>query len=90
MAILRWLTILVSIGAAVAQTPKLGGDYSGVLGPLHLKLHLKVGSGAVEGTLDSVDQGANGLVVALPVEKPCDFAWVLKFTGADLKPVSDK
>jgi alpha-L-fucosidase len=35
-------------------------------------------------------QGANGLVVALPVEKPCDFAWVLKFTGADLKPVSDK
>jgi CubicO group peptidase (beta-lactamase class C family) len=64
MAILRWLTILVSIGAAVAQTPKLGGDYSGVLGPLHLKLHLKVGSGAVEGTLDSVDQGANGLVCA--------------------------
>jgi CubicO group peptidase (beta-lactamase class C family) len=59
------MTILVSIGAAAAQTPKLGGDYSGVLGPLHLKLHLKVAaSGAVEGTLDSVDQAANGLACA--------------------------
>jgi D-alanyl-D-alanine-carboxypeptidase/D-alanyl-D-alanine-endopeptidase len=61
----RWLSVLVSLGAAVAQTPKLGGDYSGVLGPLHLKLHLKVGaSGATEGTLDSVDQGAVGLPCA--------------------------
>lgn len=61
----HWLTILVSIGAAVAQTPKIGGDYSGMLGPLHLKLHLKAGaSGAAEGTLDSVDQGANGLPCA--------------------------
>ena len=58
----RWLSMLVFILPAVAQTPKIGGDYSGVLGPLHLKLHLKTGtSGAVEGTLDSVDQGAMGL-----------------------------
>jgi len=64
MTILRWMTILVSIGAAVAQTPKIGGDYSGALGPLHLKLHLKVSGGAVDGTLDSVDQGANGLACA--------------------------
>src|SRR5258706_3110224 len=61
----RWLSVLVSLGAAVAQTPKLGGDYSGMLGPLHLKLHLKVdASGATEGTLDSADQGAMGLPCA--------------------------
>jgi CubicO group peptidase (beta-lactamase class C family) len=46
----------------MAQTPKLVGDYSGMLGPLHLKLHLKTpATGAIEGTLDSVDQGAMGL-----------------------------
>src|SRR6266404_8506495 len=57
-----WLPVLVSLGAALAQAPKLGGDYSGMLGPLHLRLHLKVGaSGATEGMLDSVDQGATGL-----------------------------
>ncbi|PYT32909.1 MAG: hypothetical protein DMG57_00355 [Acidobacteria bacterium] len=55
----RWLPVLFSLCAAVAQTPKLGGDYLGMLGALHLKLHLKVGpNGATEGTLDSVDQGA--------------------------------
>ncbi len=41
----RWLSVLVFLGAAVAQTPKLGGDYLGMLGPLHLKLHLKAGGG---------------------------------------------
>jgi len=61
----RWFSLLVYIGTAMAQTPKIGGDYSGMLGPLHLKLHLKAGAnGAMEGTLDSVDQGANGLPCA--------------------------
>jgi len=65
MMCFRWLSLLVSLGAALAQTPKLGGDYLGMLGALHLKLHLKVGaSGATEGTLDSVDQGAIGLACA--------------------------
>lgn len=65
MTCLRWLTVLVSLGGAVAQTPNLGGDYSGILGPLHLKLHLKMGGGgATEGTLDSLDQGAVGLPCA--------------------------
>jgi hypothetical protein len=59
---IRWLTLFVCLGAAVAQQPKAGGDYAGTLGPLHLKLHLKVSaSGAAEGSLDSVDQGAIGL-----------------------------
>lgn len=65
MACLRWLSVFISLGGAVAQTPNVAGDYSGVLGPLHLKLHLKAGpSGATEGTLDSVDQGALGLQCA--------------------------
>jgi len=46
----------------MAQTPKLAGDYSAMLGPLHVKLHLKTDAGgAIEGTLDSPDQGAMGL-----------------------------
>ena len=59
----RWFFLPVfALGGAMAQTPKFGGDYSGMLGPLHLKLHLKVGAdGAAEATLDSVDQGASGL-----------------------------
>ena len=65
MLTFRALSLLICLGAAVAQTPKIAGDYSGMLGPLHLKLHLKVGaSGATEGTLDSPDQGATGLPCA--------------------------
>jgi hypothetical protein len=33
-------------GPAVAQTPNIGGNYSGMLGALHLKLHLKVSASA--------------------------------------------
>ena len=41
---------------------KIGGDYAGTLGPLHLKLHVKVdAAGAISGTLDSTDQGAMGI-----------------------------
>jgi D-alanyl-D-alanine-carboxypeptidase/D-alanyl-D-alanine-endopeptidase len=62
---IRWFPLLLYVGTAMAQPPKLGGDYSGILGPLHLKLHLKAGgSGALEGTLDSIDQGAIGLKCA--------------------------
>jgi CubicO group peptidase (beta-lactamase class C family) len=49
----------------MAQTPKIAGDYSGMLGPLHVKLHLKTSGGrAAEGSLDSLDQGAMGLPCA--------------------------
>ena len=65
MVFLRWLPVLMCLGSAMAQSPKLSGDYSGMLGPLHLKLHLKVSAtGAANGTLDSVDQGAMGLPCA--------------------------
>ena len=61
----RWLSVLVFLVAAAAQTPNLGGDYSGMLGALHLKLHLKLSAnGAMQGTLDSLDQGAMGLPCA--------------------------
>jgi alpha-L-fucosidase len=39
-----------------------------------------------EGKLDW-EQTPEGLVVHLPAEKPCRFAWCLKVSGANLKPV---
>jgi len=49
-----------------AQTkPDIAGDYIGTLGPLHLRLHLMSGaSGTLNGTMDSPDQGANGIACA--------------------------
>lgn len=65
MSNLSWLSLFVGFGIAMAQSPKVAGDYTGVLGPLHLKLHLKVRArGLLEGSLDSVDQGAMGLACA--------------------------
>jgi len=65
MMYFRWLSVLICLGTAMAQAPKPGGDYTGILGPLHLKLHLKPGAGgALEGSLDSLDQGAMGLPCA--------------------------
>lgn len=60
---LRWILFFAGITAALsAQTPNISGDYSGVLGPLHVKLHVKtIGAGKLTCTLDSPDQGANGL-----------------------------
>ncbi|MDQ2776001.1 MAG: serine hydrolase, partial [Acidobacteriota bacterium] len=67
---LRWVLPgvlgLMCLVSGAAQPSQIGGDYSGMLGPLHVKLHLKPGgSGRVEAaTLDSVDQGALGLSCA--------------------------
>lgn len=43
----------------------IGGDWQGVLmGQLHIVLHIKSGSdGALSATMDSVDQGANGIPI---------------------------
>jgi D-alanyl-D-alanine-carboxypeptidase/D-alanyl-D-alanine-endopeptidase len=60
--------IVAGIGGASAlaqQKPKVGGDYVGELGPLHLKLHIMAAAdGSLSGTLDSPDQGAIGLACA--------------------------
>ena len=47
---------------AAQQKTTIAGDHAGTLGPLHVKLHLKVNpAGKVTGTLDSPDQGAIGI-----------------------------
>jgi CubicO group peptidase (beta-lactamase class C family) len=51
--------------ARAQAASNIAGDYVGALGPLHVKLHLKVdAAGGIAGTLDSVDQGANGIPCA--------------------------
>jgi hypothetical protein len=53
---------LAPLPVSAQQNPSIAGDYSGTLGPLHVKLHLKVdAAGAVKGTLDSPDRGAIGI-----------------------------
>ena len=43
-------------------SPVVAGDYAGVLGPLHLVLHLQLDTaGKLSGSLDSPDQGARGI-----------------------------
>jgi hypothetical protein len=56
---------LAALSAPAQQKPMITGGYLGTLGPLHVKLHLKVDpTGSVTGTLDSPDQGANGIPCA--------------------------
>jgi hypothetical protein len=53
---------LAPMSVAAQQKTTIAGDYAGTLGPLHIKLHLKVDSvGNVKGTLDSPDRGAIGI-----------------------------
>ena len=50
---------LAPLSVSAQQSPTIAGDYAGTLGPLHVKLHLKVNAdGKVTGTLDSPDRGA--------------------------------
>ncbi len=57
------LVMLTSTPTLMAQqNPSIAGDYAGTLGPLHVKLHLKVNhAGKVTATLDSPDRGAMGI-----------------------------
>lgn len=51
--------------ALAQQAPNVAGNYAGMLGPLHVQLHVKVdAAGAITGTLDSTDQGAMGIPCA--------------------------
>jgi len=53
--------ILPNIGFA-QQKPDLAGDYTGVLGPYHVKLHITVGKdGKLTGTADNPDAGLSGM-----------------------------
>jgi hypothetical protein len=56
------LLVFAPLSAFAQQKTTIAGDYAGTLGPLHVKLHLKVDSaGAVTGSLDSTDRGAIGI-----------------------------
>ena len=58
------LTVLSLMPSSISaqQNTTLAGNYAGTLGPLHIKLHLKVsGAGKVTATLDSPDRGAMGI-----------------------------
>jgi serine-type D-Ala-D-Ala carboxypeptidase/endopeptidase len=50
------------VPVSAQQRPTIAGDYTGNLGGLHLKLHIKIdAASAVTCTLDSTDQGAIGI-----------------------------
>lgn len=57
------LLLFVTTNLAIAQAKSdIAGDYAGTLGTLHLKLHITAApDGSLSGTLDSPDQGANGI-----------------------------
>ena len=60
-----YMLTTMPFGARAQAAPNIAGNYAGVLGPLHVKLHLKVdAANGITGTLDSPDQGANGLSCA--------------------------
>jgi CubicO group peptidase (beta-lactamase class C family) len=65
-SVLLLFVLGLAIVTASGQTkPEIVGDYLGTLGPLHLRLHLKLdATGTLVGTMDSPDQGANGLACA--------------------------
>src|SRR5579863_10776486 len=60
---------ILVVAATVAQAQDIAGDWQGTLntgaGELRLVLHItKAADGALKATLDSVDQGANGIPVS--------------------------
>jgi D-alanyl-D-alanine-carboxypeptidase/D-alanyl-D-alanine-endopeptidase len=57
--------LLVANMSGQTASPAVAGDYAGVLGPLHLVLHLQRDTaGKLSGSLDSLDQGALGIPCA--------------------------
>jgi len=56
---------LVPSGAHAQQKSSFAGDYAGMLGPLHVKLHVVAASdGTLSCTVDSPDQGMSGVKCA--------------------------
>jgi CubicO group peptidase (beta-lactamase class C family) len=54
--------LLIANMTGQTTSPVVVGDYAGVLGPLHLVLHLqRDAAGKLSGSLDSLDQGALGI-----------------------------
>ena len=61
---LRGLFAITTIGVgmvAYAQNSPIAGDYAGMLGPYHVKLHLVAGpNGKLTGTMENADMGLSG------------------------------
>lgn len=58
-------TVVAVATVAYGQNSTLAGDYAGMLGPYHVKLHLVVApNGSVTGTADNSDMGMVGLPCA--------------------------
>jgi hypothetical protein len=54
--------LLIATLTFAQQKPDFAGEYAGILGPYHVKLHLSAGSdGALSGSVDSPDQGMSGV-----------------------------
>jgi D-alanyl-D-alanine-carboxypeptidase/D-alanyl-D-alanine-endopeptidase len=65
LAVVLCMLVATPARARAQAAPAIAGDYAGALGPLQVKLHLKVDAGgAITGTLDSPNQGANGIPCA--------------------------
>jgi hypothetical protein len=70
--VLSYSIAIFAVGIAVLAAPAFSqqastaaGDYSGMLGPLHVKLHLvSASNGSLSGTIDSPDQGMFGVPCA--------------------------
>jgi len=54
--------LLIACASFAQQNPNFAGDYAGILGPYHVKLHLTAGAGgALSGTVESPEQGMVGV-----------------------------
>lgn len=82
MNLLHWLSVCICFVTALGQSPNISRDYSGMLGPLHLKLHLKTSpNGAIEGTLDSIDQKTVGLACTNVQQKAKELSFDVPSVG---------
>ena len=62
LRVLVFLTCIVSSGPVFAQSSHLAGDFAGMLGPSHVRLHLAADpAGKLTGTADNTDTGAIGM-----------------------------
>lgn len=83
-----FLICLLWASSVTGQTasPSVAGDYAGTLGPLHLKLHVHQDStGALTGTVDSVDQQAFGVPGAQFVLSGTKFSFAVPDVGGTYK-----
>jgi hypothetical protein len=70
-------TVIAAGAVAYAQNSTLAGDYAGMLGPYHVKLHLVAGpNGKLTGTADNSDAG----MVGMPCENIRAEGQTLSFT----------